>query len=297
MLQPAARRPGSGSNCERNTLTVTARLCSDYEHEFTATTDNMKRSSSTEFLLISECVNRIVQGMWGNTPRPEPVREIKRFERDLSVGFGPRKERAAALLRTDALRAALPIYVRQRSTAATQGRSAIEPGLVPPEFLKRVVPARGGLPDHPTHVRRNRANDGPDVDALLFRLRQGELVVRRSDFSDWYKEQRSKGRWPSQNNKTSRRGRPAKDPESLRNAILALVHDGVWRAADGMERLRRLLIKKGHEPPSSWTLARVMDRLFHLTGEPSLRRKERKSPAAQNALASCKNRNLFRIKT
>jgi hypothetical protein len=40
----------------------------------------MKKISSPELLLISECVNQTVQGMWGNATRPEPVREIKQIE-------------------------------------------------------------------------------------------------------------------------------------------------------------------------------------------------------------------------
>ena len=101
----------------------------------------MKKISSAEFMLVSECVNQTVQGMWGNAPRPEPVREIKQIERDLSVGFGPRKEYAAALLRADALQGALPIYVRARPTVVADGRPNVGPQQVPPALLKRVLPA------------------------------------------------------------------------------------------------------------------------------------------------------------
>jgi hypothetical protein len=239
----------------------------------------MKKCPSAEFLIVSECVHQIAQGMWGNAPRPEPVREIKRVDRDLSVGFGPRREYAAKLLRSAALQGALPVYVRSRPTTVADRESPVEGQQIPPELLKRVVPTRGGLPDHPTHVRRNPA-DAPEVGALLFRLRHGQLVVLQSDFERWYEHERGKGRWPSQDNKASRRGRPTKNSGPLGNAILALVHDGAWRAADGMEGLRRLLIKNGREPPSSWTLARLVDRLHRRTGEPSLRRKVRK-PAAR----------------
>jgi hypothetical protein len=242
----------------------------------------MKRSSSTEFLLVSECVNQVVQGMWGNAPRPEPVRAIKRIERDRSVGFGPRKEYAAALLRADALQGALPIYVCPRPTVGAQGRSPVEPRRVPPELLKRALPVRRGLPDHPTHVRCIGVPESPYDDDLFFLLRHGQLVVRRSDFIDWYKHKRAKGNWPSQTNKaSSRRGRPTAGSETLRNAILALVHEGAWQATDGMPNLRRLLIERGHKPPSCDTLARSIDRLHRLTGESPLRRKVRKSPTVK----------------
>jgi hypothetical protein len=247
----------------------------------------MKRP--TEFLPISECVNRLVQGMWGNAPRAEPLREIKQVERDLSVGFGPRREDAATLLRAAALQGTLPTYVRPRSTTVADAQSPVEAQQVSPELLKRIVPIQEGLPDHPTHIRRKPAADGPDVVALLLLLRHGELVVRQSDFSDWYKRQRAKGSWSSQHNKkVSRRGRPTKDSESLRNAILGLVRDGAWRAVDGMPKLRRLLMEKGYESPSSDTLARGVDRLHRLTGEPELRRRVRRRPASR------KNQTLFR---
>jgi len=125
----------------------------------------MKKSSSTEFLLISECVNQTAQGMWGNAPRAEPVRAIKQVQRDLSVGFGPRKEEAAVRLRADALKGALPIYVRPRSVEKVNQGSAVEPRRVLPELLKRVLPVHRGLPDHPTHVRRTELRDGSHDDS------------------------------------------------------------------------------------------------------------------------------------
>jgi len=235
------------------------------------------RKRPTEFLLISECVSQLVQGMWGNAPRAEPVRQIKKVERDLSVGFGPRKEHAAALLRSDALQGRLPVYVRPRPIAVAHRQSPAEPRRVQSALLKRIMPIREGLPDHPTHVRRNPATVGPDVDALLCLLRQGELVVRKSDFSDWYERQRAKGSWPSQNDKTaSRRGRPTKDTGSLRNAILALIHDGAWQATDGIPQLRRLLIEGGRKSPGRDILAQAVDRLHRVIGEPALRRRVRR---------------------
>src|SRR4051812_24344864 len=53
--------------------------------------NGMKRSSSTEYLLISECVQHTVQGMWGNVPRAEPVRAIKQIERDLPLASGRKR--------------------------------------------------------------------------------------------------------------------------------------------------------------------------------------------------------------
>src|SRR5207253_1093433 len=78
-----------------------------------------------------------------------------------------------------------------------------------------------------------------------------------------------------------RRGRPTKRTEPLRNAILALVNDGAWRATDGMPALGRLLKERYREPPSCDTLGRVVDGLYRLTGERALRREVRKPPARE----------------
>jgi hypothetical protein len=237
----------------------------------------MKKSSAPEFLLISECVNQLVQGMWGSAPRAEPVRAIRQIEPELSVGFGPRKEYAAALLRADALQGKVPVYVRARLVRTAPHLSDFEPRVVAPEILKRVLPVRGGLSDHPTHIIRMIAGNKRDHDALLSLLRRGELVVRQSDFISWYKQKRAKGNWPSQINKMGpRRARPTKDIEPLRNAILALVHDGVWKASDGMRKLGRLLLEQGRKPPGRDTLVQTVDRLYRLTGESALRRKVKK---------------------
>jgi hypothetical protein len=245
--------------------------------------NGMKKISSTDFLLISECVNQTVQGMWGNAARPEPVREIKQIDGGLSVGFGPRKETAAAVLRADALQGTLPVFVRARPTADAEGRSRAEPQRVPPELLKRLLPVRGGLPDHPMHVRRRASADGQSNDDLVVLLRHGQLVVRRADFVDWYKHRRRKGYWPSQASRLApRRGRPTKDTGSLRRAILSVVHDDAWRAADGMPTLRRLLLERGYEPPSCDTLGRVVDKLYCLMGETALRRSVRRPPRSKS---------------
>jgi hypothetical protein len=243
----------------------------------------MRKNSSTEFLPISECVNQMVQGMWGNAPRPEPVREIKQIDRGLSVGFGPRKENAAAVLRADALQGTLPVFVRASATALAEGRSRVATQRVPPELLKRLLPIRGGLPDHPTHLRRRAAADSQSDDNLIVLLQHGELVVRRSDFSDWYTQRRRQGLWPSQANRVGRRrGKPTKDTEALRGAILAAVHDDAWRATDGMPKLRSLLIERGQEPLSCDTLERVVDKLYRLMGETALRRSVRRPPGSKS---------------
>jgi hypothetical protein len=79
------------------------------------------KHTATDFLLVSECVDRLVQGMWGSLPRPQPVTDAKRGDRHLSVGFGPRREESKALLRSAALEGTLRIYVQQRHTGRRGG--------------------------------------------------------------------------------------------------------------------------------------------------------------------------------
>jgi hypothetical protein len=222
-----------------------------------------------------DIVNEAVQGMWGNAPRAEPVRKIKQIDGGLSVGFGPRKENAAAILRADAVQGKLPVFVRAHVTAIAEGRTRVEPQRVPPEILKLVMPVRGGLPDHPTHLRGLSAADGQRDDSLIGLLRRGQLVVRE--------RKRRSGVWPSQAKRLApRRGQPTKNTESLRTAISAVVHDEAWRATDGMPKLRRLLIERGYEPPSDDTLGRVVDKLYRLMGETALRRSVRRPPGSKS---------------
>jgi hypothetical protein len=96
----------------------------------------MKQPFSTEFLPLSECVHRLVQGMWGNVRRPQPIHKIKEHERDLSVGFVPRKEFSAALVRAAALAGKLRIYVRPRAGTVADREANSEPQRVPPENLE-----------------------------------------------------------------------------------------------------------------------------------------------------------------
>jgi hypothetical protein len=72
-------------------------------------------------------------------------------------------------------------------------------------------------------------------------------------------------------------GRPTKQTESLKSAVLTLVCDGAWSAKDGIVKLRRLLVERG-EPknvPSIDTLERLVYRLYLETGDLAFRREPR----------------------
>ena len=236
------------------------------------------------FLRLSDAVNRLASGMWGGLPRPVPVQTIKQTARKLSLGFGPWRQQAARCFRAAALEGAPVVYAVGADTRAssnirslTRERALrkIEPVVVPAKVLGRLLSSRGGLPDHPIRPTIKTADGNETLFALLD---GGLLVVRKSEFVAWYRSERRKGKWASQRS-ISRigSGRPTKQIESLRNAVLAFVHDGAWNAKDSIARLHRLLVGSGRSHvPSPDTLARLLNQMHLETGEPELFRIGRK---------------------
>jgi hypothetical protein len=228
-------------------------------------------------LPLSSATNRLADGMWGGLPRPEPVVAFKQGQQKLPVGFGPWREKAASRLRAAAVGGELEVYV----VAKPQGRSKIrkltgrareeiEPVVVPVGVLNRLMTSRGGLPDHA--IRTSIKIAGGD-ERLMALLTTGLLVVRTKNFEAWYRSERAKGKWPSQRSrKTASEGRPTRQTEALRNAVLGLVHDLKWNGEAGIAELRRLLVASGRPAPSSDTLARLVDQMHRETGEAGLRR-------------------------
>jgi len=235
----------------------------------------------TGFLLISDAVNRLANGMWGGLPRPVAVGDIKREYNRASIGFGPWRESAAQCFRAAAVDGDLAIYVRagpQRRSKARHVKQRLSPDPdpvpVPTSVLKRLIRSREGLPDHPIRPTLKTAEGNETLWALLI---SGVLVVRKSEFLGWYRAERAKGRWASQRASVGRRsGRPTKRTGSLRKAVLALVWDGAWSGKDSFTKLRRLLLASAHsDVPSADTLARLVRRLHRETGEPELFRRAR----------------------
>jgi hypothetical protein len=216
------------------------------------------------FLHFSDTVHRLTQGMWGGLPRPVIVRPLKQDCPKGSVGFGLWREQAGKRLRDAAVSGELVVYVIAE-------HANIEPMAVPAEVLKQLITTRGGLPDHP--VRPSLKTAGYD-EKLFVWLNSGTLVVRKSDFEVWYRDERAKGRWPSQRSKKKTRvGRPTKRTEALSNAVLARIHDGEWDGKGSIAKLRRLLVVSGApDIPSIDTLTRLVDQLFSETSEPGLLR-------------------------
>ena len=112
---------------------------------------------------------------------------------------------------------------------------------------------------------------------LLGLLTVGVLIIRARDFDAWYRSERAKGKWPSQRSKLKiGGGRPTKQVERLRKAVIKLVHDGKWSGKASIAKLNRLLIDSGgFEVPSPDTLARLVERLHAETGEAEFFRAKR----------------------
>jgi hypothetical protein len=159
----------------------------------------------------------------------------------------------------------LKLYSKSRTLA---GRSPQELELVtvPVSVLARLTTTRGSLPDHPIRPSIKTAEGD---EKLLGLLTVGVLVIRASDFEVWYRSERAKGKWPSQRSRLKiSGGRPTKQTEPVRNAVIGLVRDGKWSGKISIAKLHRLLIASSDDKvPSPDTLARLVDQLHAETGE------------------------------
>ena len=104
-------------------------------------------------------------------------------------------------------------------------------------------------------------------------LMNGQLVVKRVEFESWYERDRRKGDWPSQTAQTnrSRRGRPSKQTEWLKAAIIALVEQQRWDRTRPLTELVALLKEDGQIPvPSIDTMRRIARRIVEEDGDTRL---------------------------
>jgi hypothetical protein len=201
------------------------------------------------------------------------VRAIKRIEKRASIGFGPWREQAGQRLTAEVKKGRLKVYVSAEPHAPFKCRALtrcspqrMKPVTVPVSVLARLITTRGGLPDHPIRPSIKTAEGD---EKLLGLLTVGVLVIRASDFEVWYRSERAKGKWPSQRSRLKIcGGRPTKQTEPVRNAVIGLVRDGTWRGNVSIAKLHRLLIASGdNEVPSPDSLARLVDQLHAETGK------------------------------
>jgi hypothetical protein len=203
------------------------------------------------FLRLSDATSRLAEGMWGGLSRPDPLAPIKRIHKrpykNLSIGWGPWRERAGRRLRAAAVKGTLVVYVLANLGALLEKEANIlrfpeqlEPMVVPVMVLKRLIAtARGSLPDHPIALSIKTTGGNERLFELLL---DGLLAIRESDFTKWYRSERAKGNWPSQRSRLkTRTGRPTKQTKAIRQSVLTLVHREQWSGKDGIAKLHPLL--------------------------------------------------------
>jgi hypothetical protein len=234
---------------------------------------------SENYLCLSECISRLSEGMWGGLRRPDPLRSIKATFKKQSIGFGPWREEAGKRLTAAALNGELTVYCTNSNGQIEDGKdfltrpTVVE--VVPVNVLKRLITVRSSLPDHA--IRPSKKTTGGDIE-LFWLLITGVLVVDAHDFDIWYRSERRKHKWSSQQSTTKTiRGRPTRQTEAIKNAVLGLVNAGNWCRDDGIPKLHRLLTSSGRSGvPSSDTLARLVVALHRATGNRNLLRMPRR---------------------
>lgn len=122
-----------------------------------------------EFLLISEAVAHLEEGMFGGAiKRPEPVEAVKKICPQLSVGWGLHKEKAALAIHAAIMKGRLGVHVIARPTVEGV-RQTLQ---VPINVLARLLKVRGTLPDHairpPTTLLRDCSVTGELFAAVQF---------------------------------------------------------------------------------------------------------------------------------
>jgi hypothetical protein len=222
-------------------------------------------SAPSGFLLLSDAIHRLRQGMFGSFIRPDPVGELSR--KGFKAKFGPWTERAADSITTAGREGELRLYVFGNPQAyAGKGGSEIIP--VPASVLRQLVPSRGGFPDHPRATLKAAGKDP----GLYNALNTGLLVVSEEEFDIWYRRERSKGRWPSQSSKLKKVGRPTKQTKTLRNAVNRVLEEPKMSIA----AVHRQLVASGlTDVPSVDTLGRLIRQIALETGAEKFRRLKR----------------------
>jgi len=230
------------------------------------------------YLLLSEAYARHHAGVWGGFQSFPPAQAMRR-KRKTSIGFGARRTYAAQPVTAVVRHGNLKVYlVADPNLGPNIDRpkwpvaSTKEPVMVPTDVLKRLIAPRDMLPDHTVCPTLKTAGGDSDIYVLL---RVGAFVVQERELEEWYRSQRSKGKWPSQQSRSKRTpGRPTKQTESLKNAVLTLVRDQAWRGKDGIATLRSLMLQRGEpkDVPSADTMERLVTRLYLETGDPAFHR-------------------------
>ena len=118
------------------------------------------------FLSVSEAVSVLARGMWGGLRRPDPVRQLKKQYRNVSVGFGAWKEEAARCFKTAAIEGNVQVYVFAKTSRSASHIETV-PAPLSIEVLERLIAPRGGVPDHAVRPSLKTAGGDTKLLALL----------------------------------------------------------------------------------------------------------------------------------
>jgi hypothetical protein len=237
--------------------------------------------------------SQTARGNVRNLSPPAPLVESRKRNPGARISWGPRLSRASELVRGAVISGGLTLCAMRaglmpRLKNGSLDAASIEDTLrfpVPCSAIRFLITSRGGLPDHPIAVSRSRKLRKFASEESLLRLAQSVLVIKRSEFEAWYRNERCRQPWPSQRpnvqgHKRRRAGRPKLN--DLKITILQHVRDrGKW---SGKQPVRELMeqLKLAHPNvhfPSYNTFRRIIDKLHDETGDPRLirRRKVRRS--------------------
>jgi hypothetical protein len=214
--------------------------------------------------------------------------KLKRFR----AGYVPRRARAAKRLWAAALKGEIPIYVVPDACESKPPQPELKspesdacepeppparpewpetPVQIPVAVLKRLFVPLKTLPDHAIRATLKAIGD-PKLYVMLL---SGRLVVQRGEFERWYVADRRKGEWPSQTAQHTgkHRGRPTKQSERLKAAIITLVEQKRWDRSRPFTKLAVLLEEEGQVAvPSVDTLRRLIRRIAAEDGDTRLHR-------------------------
>jgi hypothetical protein len=118
------------------------------------------------------------------------VKEIKRVERTASVVFGPWRVRARKRLTQVAVKGEFQVYVLTKGAV---------PVPVPKSVLAAIPKPRGGLSDVPYRLTLKKVLDADGTEQLFAVLTRGHFALREAEFAAWYRGERGRGKWTSQN--------------------------------------------------------------------------------------------------
>ena len=242
------------------------------------------------YLALAEVEKSLDRRMWAGFGTAELAKQRLREGCETgkrTAGFEPRRADVRAALENAFLEEKLTLCVAVDETRGDERFTPVpawaqNPIPVPKQLLGHVFVGErppGNLSSRmPGNFAIPPRIKAPGSDPLCAMLSCGQLVVRESEYRQWLRSVRRKGKWPSQKRAGLERkpvGRPSKLQEPLENAILSIVEEQVWNGKRPLTVLHRLLGEKGFAAVSVDTVARRVDRLFAETGTAGLQRRHR----------------------